>query len=256
MRIRPTDRCCPRRPKCVGFRQRSQPLVAKGHFLLGDHRYCAPLAVVDHVSRYLLACDACSSNEGPPHAVSASDRTAPSRSQLRSGLRNDTGTTKPGRNRRRPESQAALERLLTARYAGGAGPMERHRHSRRSRPHDQLRSDCSGAKDGQRSVQIRLQPAVIGELAMASLNQIGDVPFASQSQCGGDAPKRDQSFMRADLGDEASCEERSSDPTVGAVSSHRSRIFPGWSPQYRWKDRRCDPQAPPVGGNGRCRYNM
>ena len=37
----------------------------KGHFLLGDHRYCYPLTVVDHVSRYLLACDAFPSNEGP-----------------------------------------------------------------------------------------------------------------------------------------------------------------------------------------------
>ena len=37
----------------------------KGHFFLGNHRYCYPLTVVDHVSRYLLACDAYPSNEGP-----------------------------------------------------------------------------------------------------------------------------------------------------------------------------------------------
>lgn len=30
----------------------------KGQFLLGNHRYCYPLTIVDHVSRYLLACDA------------------------------------------------------------------------------------------------------------------------------------------------------------------------------------------------------
>jgi transposase InsO family protein len=30
----------------------------KGEFLLGNHRYCYPLTIVDHVSRYILACDA------------------------------------------------------------------------------------------------------------------------------------------------------------------------------------------------------
>jgi len=29
----------------------------KGEFLLGNHRYCYPLTIVDHVSRYILACD-------------------------------------------------------------------------------------------------------------------------------------------------------------------------------------------------------
>jgi hypothetical protein len=62
----------------------------------------------------------------------------------------------------------------------------------------------SGAEDGQRCVQIRQELAVTGELAIASSNQIGDVSFASESQCGGDAPKRDQSFMPAEPGDEAS----------------------------------------------------
>ena len=37
----------------------------KGHFRLGNHSYCYPLTVVDHVSRYLLACDAYPSNEAP-----------------------------------------------------------------------------------------------------------------------------------------------------------------------------------------------
>ena len=35
----------------------------KGQFLLGNHQYCYPLTIVDHVSRYLLACDAFSSTE-------------------------------------------------------------------------------------------------------------------------------------------------------------------------------------------------
>jgi len=30
----------------------------KGEFLLGNHRYCYPLTIVDHLSRYILACDA------------------------------------------------------------------------------------------------------------------------------------------------------------------------------------------------------
>ena len=55
------------------LRTRSQPIEPndlmtvdyKGHFLLGNHRYCYPLTVVDHMSRYLLACDAYPSNEGP-----------------------------------------------------------------------------------------------------------------------------------------------------------------------------------------------
>jgi transposase InsO family protein len=29
----------------------------KGEFLLGNHRYCYPLTIVDHVSRYILACE-------------------------------------------------------------------------------------------------------------------------------------------------------------------------------------------------------
>lgn len=37
----------------------------KGQFLLGNHCSSYPLTVVDHVSRYLLACDAYPSCEGP-----------------------------------------------------------------------------------------------------------------------------------------------------------------------------------------------
>jgi transposase InsO family protein len=33
----------------------------KGEFLLGNRRYCYPLTVTDHASRYLLACEALSS---------------------------------------------------------------------------------------------------------------------------------------------------------------------------------------------------
>lgn len=38
----------------------------KGEFLLGDRRYCFPLTVTDHASRYLLLCEALTSTrEGP-----------------------------------------------------------------------------------------------------------------------------------------------------------------------------------------------
>ena len=61
-----------RSPPAHPLRVRSQPLEPndlmtvdyKGQFLLGNHRYCYPLTVLDHVSRYLLACDAYPSNEG------------------------------------------------------------------------------------------------------------------------------------------------------------------------------------------------
>src|SRR5216684_3636398 len=33
----------------------------KGEFLLGNHKYCYPLTVTDHASRYLLTCEALSS---------------------------------------------------------------------------------------------------------------------------------------------------------------------------------------------------
>ena len=34
----------------------------KGEFQLGDKRYCYPLTVTDHASRYLLLCEALESN--------------------------------------------------------------------------------------------------------------------------------------------------------------------------------------------------
>jgi transposase InsO family protein len=37
----------------------------KGEFLLGNHRYCYPLTIVDHVSRYILACEAFPSTQQP-----------------------------------------------------------------------------------------------------------------------------------------------------------------------------------------------
>jgi transposase InsO family protein len=68
--VQPRER---RTPSAHPLRARSEPAEPndlmtvdyKGHFLLGNHRYCYPLTVVDHVSRYLLACDAYPSNEGP-----------------------------------------------------------------------------------------------------------------------------------------------------------------------------------------------
>lgn len=70
-----------RSPSAHPLRVRSQPVEPndlmtvdyKGQFLLGDHRYCYPLTVVDYVSRYLLACDAYPSNEGP-HTRQAFER--------------------------------------------------------------------------------------------------------------------------------------------------------------------------------------
>jgi transposase InsO family protein len=35
----------------------------KGEFKLGNHRYCYPLTVTDHASRYLLSCEAMESNQ-------------------------------------------------------------------------------------------------------------------------------------------------------------------------------------------------
>ena len=68
--IEPRER---RSPPAHPLRTRSEPTEPndlftvdyKGQFLLGNHRYCYPLTMVDHVSRFLLACDAYPSNEGP-----------------------------------------------------------------------------------------------------------------------------------------------------------------------------------------------
>ncbi len=54
-----------RNPPAHPLRPRSVPLEPndlmtvdyKGQFLLGNHRYCYPLTVVDHVSRYLMMCE-------------------------------------------------------------------------------------------------------------------------------------------------------------------------------------------------------
>jgi transposase InsO family protein len=68
--IQPRER---RSPPAHPLRPRSEPVEPndlmtvdyKGQFLLGNHSYCYPLTVVDHVSRYLLACQASPSCEGP-----------------------------------------------------------------------------------------------------------------------------------------------------------------------------------------------
>ena len=72
--LRRADLVTPRRrrnPPAHPLRARAIPVEPndlmtvdyKGQFLLGNHRYCYPLTIVDHVSRYLLACDAFHSNE-------------------------------------------------------------------------------------------------------------------------------------------------------------------------------------------------
>ena len=82
--------------------------------------------------------------------------------------------------------------------------MERRRDSRCHSPTIRCVTVVSGAEDGQRRVQICQEPAVTGELPIPSSDHVGDVPFALQPECGGDAPKRDQSFMPAEPVDQAS----------------------------------------------------
>lgn len=52
-----SDGAAPNDLWCVDF---------KGEFLLGDRRYCYPLTVTDHASRYLLLCEALSSTREDP----------------------------------------------------------------------------------------------------------------------------------------------------------------------------------------------
>lgn len=72
--LRRADLVTPRRrrnPPAHPLRTRAVPVAPndlmtvdyKGQFLLGNHQYCYPLTIVDHVSRYLLACDAFLSTE-------------------------------------------------------------------------------------------------------------------------------------------------------------------------------------------------
>src|SRR4051794_31638984 len=49
----------------------------KGEFMLGDKRYCYPLTVTDHASRYLLLCEAMESNAEEP-AFTAFERSSKS----------------------------------------------------------------------------------------------------------------------------------------------------------------------------------
>ena len=52
----------------------------KGEFQLGDKRYCYPLTVADHASRYLLLCEALESNREESAACPA--RSAPTTASL------------------------------------------------------------------------------------------------------------------------------------------------------------------------------
>ena len=72
--LRRADLVTPRRrrnPPAHPLRARAVPLEPndlmtvdyKGQFLLGNREYCYPLTIVDHVSRYLLACDGFLSTE-------------------------------------------------------------------------------------------------------------------------------------------------------------------------------------------------
>lgn len=60
-----------RNPPAHPLRERTKPKAPndqmtvdyKGEFLLGNHRYCYPLTIVDHVTRFILACIAFSSTQ-------------------------------------------------------------------------------------------------------------------------------------------------------------------------------------------------
>ena len=61
----------------------------KGEFQLGDKRYCYPLTVTDHASRYLLLCEAMESNQEKP-AITAFERLFRERG-LPQAIRSDNG---------------------------------------------------------------------------------------------------------------------------------------------------------------------
>jgi transposase InsO family protein len=61
----------------------------KGEFMLADKRYCYPLTVTDHASRYLLLCEAMESNAEKP-AITAFERLFQERG-LPQAIRSDNG---------------------------------------------------------------------------------------------------------------------------------------------------------------------
>ena len=63
----------------------------KGEFMLGDRRYCYPLTVTDHASRYLLLCEAMESN-AEKTAFTAFERLFKERG-LPQAIRSDNGVS-------------------------------------------------------------------------------------------------------------------------------------------------------------------
>jgi transposase InsO family protein len=61
----------------------------KGEFLLGNHKYCYPLTVTDHASRFLLACEALSSTR-EQYAFALFERVFRERG-LPTSIRSDNG---------------------------------------------------------------------------------------------------------------------------------------------------------------------
>jgi len=61
----------------------------KGEFLLGNHKYCYPLTVTDHASRYLLTCEALSSTK-EHYAFTVFEKLFKERG-LPSNIRSDNG---------------------------------------------------------------------------------------------------------------------------------------------------------------------
>jgi len=67
----------------------------KGEFKLGNQRYCYPLTVTDHASRFLLLCEAMESNQ-EQFAFTASSRLFQERGLL-AAIRSDNGVPSASR---------------------------------------------------------------------------------------------------------------------------------------------------------------
>lgn len=84
----------------------------KGEFQLGDKRYCYPLTVTDHASRYLLLCEALESNR-QELAFRAFERLFKERG-LPQAIRSDNGVVVALRHRHRAHSSRPSAAKRTA----------------------------------------------------------------------------------------------------------------------------------------------
>ena len=97
----------------------------KGEFKLGNHKYCYPLTVTDHASRYLLLCEAMESNQ-EQFAFTAFERLFKQRG-LPQAIRSDNGVPFAS-----PNGLFNLSRLSVWWLRLGIG-IERIKPGRRSR---------------------------------------------------------------------------------------------------------------------------